>query len=68
VWLPAIGADPEEAKVKPVRDDATGTLTRAKDANVTPDTRPKAAAKLSPALTVPSILEANAGGDIALPI
>jgi len=69
VWLPAIGADPEEAKVKPVRDDATGTPdTRAKDANVTPDTRPKAAAKLSPALTVPSILEANAGGDIVLPI
>ena len=59
VWLPEMWADPPEAKVEsPVRADATGA----------PDARPKETAKLAPALTVPSILEANAGEDIALPI
>ena len=59
VWLPDMWADPPEAKVEePVRADATGT----------PDARPKETAKLAPALTVPSILEANAGEDIVLPI
>ena len=57
VWLPALWTP--EAKVElPVRADATGT----------PDVRPKETAKPAPALTVPSILEANAGEDIALPI
>jgi Bacterial SH3 domain len=57
VWLPALWTS--EAKVEePVRADASGT----------PDTRPKETAKLAPALTVPSILEANAGEDVALPI
>ena len=52
-------ADPPEAKVEePVRADATGA----------PDARPKETAKLAPALTVPSILEANAGEDVVLPI
>ncbi len=51
--------DPPEAKVEePVRADATGA----------PDARPKETAKLAPALTVPSILEANAGEDVVLPI
>ena len=59
VWLPEMWADPPEAAVElPVRADATGA----------PDARPKETAKLAPALTVPSILEANAGEDIALPI
>jgi Bacterial SH3 domain len=59
VWLPPLWTDLPEAKVEePVRADATGT----------PDTRPKETGKLAPALTVPSILEANAGQDIVLPI
>jgi len=59
VWLPALWTDPPEAKVEsPAHKDATGT----------PDTRPKETAKLALALTVPSILEANAGEDVALPI
>ena len=59
VWLPEMWADPPEAAVEsPVHADATGA----------PDARPKETAKLAPALTVPSILEANAGEDIALPI
>jgi hypothetical protein len=57
VWLPALWTP--EAKVdEPVRANATGA----------PDARPKETAKLAPALTVPSILEANAGEDIVLPI
>jgi len=59
VWVPEMWADPPEAKVEePVRADATGA----------PDARPKETAKLAPALTVPSILEANAGDDVVLPI
>ncbi len=57
VWLPALWT-PEPKVEEPVRADATGT----------PDTRPKEVAKLAPALTVPSILEANAGEDVVLPI
>jgi Bacterial SH3 domain len=57
VWLPALWT-PEAKVEEPVRADATGT----------PDARPKEIAKLAPALTVPSILEANAGEDVALPI
>jgi len=59
VWVPEMWADPPEAKVEePVRADATGA----------PDARPKETAKPAPALTVPSILEANAGEDVILPI
>ena len=59
VWVPEMWADPPEAKVEePVRADATGA----------PDARPKETAKPAPALTVPSILEANAGEDVVLPI
>jgi hypothetical protein len=57
VWLPALwtpGAKVEE----PLRADTTGA----------PVTRPKETAKPAPALTVPSILEANAGEDVVLPI
>jgi Bacterial SH3 domain len=57
VWLPALWT-PEAKVEEPVRADATGA----------PDTRPKETAKLAPALTVPSILEANAGEDVVLPI
>jgi SH3 domain-containing protein len=57
VWLPALWA-PEAKVEEPVRVDATGA----------PDARPKETAKLAPALTVPSILEANAGEDVVLPI
>jgi Bacterial SH3 domain len=57
VWLPALWT--AEAKIEePVRADATGAA----------DARPKETAKLAPALTVASILEANAGEDIVLPI
>jgi Bacterial SH3 domain len=59
VWLPALWTDPPQAKVElPVREDTIGAR----------DTHPKEAAKLAPALTVPSILEASAGEDIVLPI
>jgi hypothetical protein len=57
VWLPALWT-PEAKVEEPVRADATGA----------PDTRAKEAAKLEPALTVPSILEANAGEDVVMPI
>ena len=57
VWLPALWT-PEAKVEEPVRADATGT----------PDVRPKETAKPAPALTVPSILEANAGEDVVLPI
>jgi hypothetical protein len=57
VWLPALWT-PEARVEEPVRADATGA----------PDTPPKETAKLVPALTVPSILEANAGEDVVLPI
>ena len=57
VWLPALWI-PQANVELPVRADATGT----------PDTRPKETAKLAPALTVPSTLEANAGEDVVLPI
>ena len=57
VWLPALWT-PEAKVEEPVRADATGA----------PDTRAKETAKLEPALTVPSILEANAGEDVVMPI
>jgi hypothetical protein len=57
VWLPALWT-PEPKVEEPVRADATGA----------PDARPKETAKPAPALTVPSILEANAGESIVLPI
>jgi hypothetical protein len=57
VWLPALWT-PEAKVEEPVRADATGA----------PDARPKETGKLAPALTVPSILEANAGEDVVLPI
>jgi len=59
VWVPDMWADPPEAKVEtPVREATVAP----------PVTRPKETAKLAPALTVPSILEANAGQDVVLPI
>jgi hypothetical protein len=59
VWVPDMWADPPEAKVElPVREATVAA----------PVTRPKETAKLVPALTVPSILEANAGEDVVLPI
>ena len=59
VWVPDMWADPPEAKVElPLREATVAA----------PVTRPKETAKLGPALTVPSILEANAGQDVVLPI
>jgi hypothetical protein len=59
VWLPDMRAQPREAKVESsVGGDATGTS----------ELSPKEEAKLPPALTVPSVLEANAGEDIVIPI
>ncbi len=57
VWLPAMWT-PETKVESPVREDKIAT----------PDARPKEVAKLAPSLTAPSILEANAGADIVLPI
>ncbi len=59
VWVPDMWADPPEAKVESPAREATVAA---------PVTRPKETVKLAPALTVPSILEANAGEDVVLPI